>query len=118
MKHNPLTYPASAERWWRNMLASMTDYEPKTTFFSDLSIAECFGANAIKETYKDVIQQWGDDIVHITEFTMCLKHKIWQLYKVDEPIAKLYDELWRKSCDYVLNHFKGEDLAYFYKVTD
>lgn len=118
MKHNPLTYPATAERWWRNMLASMTNYEPKTTFFSDLSIAECFGVKAIIQTYNKAIRDWGNNIVYITEFTMCLNHKIWQLHEVDEPIAKLYDELWRKACDYVVNHFKGKDLVYFYKVTD
>ena len=118
MRRNPLIYPASAEQWWRNMLASMTDYEPKTTFFSDLSIAECFGANGVKQTYNKVIRDWGDNIVYITEFTMCLNHKIWQLKEADVAMAILYDELWRKACDYVTSHFKGEDLSYYYRVTD
>lgn len=118
MRHNPLTYPASAEKWWLNKIASMGGYKPQTTFFKDLSIAECFSANAVKETYKDVINHWGDDIVYMTEFTMCLNHKIWQLYKVDEPMAKLYNELWYKACNYVVKHFKGEDLAYYYEITD
>lgn len=118
MKRNPLIYPASAEAWWRRMLQSMTDYKPKTTFFSDLSIAECFGNKAIRQTYNKAIRDWGDDIIYMTEFTMCLNHKIWQLHKVDEPIARLYYELWCKACDYVTKHFKGEDLAYFYRVTD
>lgn len=118
MVRNPLIYPALAEQWWRNMLASMTDYEPKTTFFSDLSIAECFGVNAIKDTYNQVIKEWGSNIVYITEFTMCLNHKIWQLYEVDEPTAEIYDGLWRKACEYVVTHFKGEDLSYYYRITD
>lgn len=118
MKRNPLIYPASAEQWWRNMLASMTDYEPKTSFFSDLSIAECFGVDAIRQTYNKVIRDWGNDIVYITEFTMCLNHKIWQLHEVDEPTAQVYDELWRKACEFVTSHFEGEDLSYYYRVTD
>ena len=118
MNRNPLIYPASAEQWWRNMLASITDYEPKTTFFSDLSIAECFGDDAIIQTYNKVIREWGNNIIYITEFTMCLNHKIWQLHKVDEPTSILYDELWRKACNYVTSHFKGEDLSYYYRVTD
>lgn len=118
MNRNPFTYPASAEHWWRNMLSSMTDYEPKTTFFNDLSIAECFGVNAIRQTYNKVIRDWGNDIIYMTEFTMCLNHKIWQLYEVDEPTAQVYDELWRKACEFVTSHFKGEDLSYYYRVTD
>lgn len=118
MLRNPLRYPLSAEMWWRNMLAEMSGYEPKTTFFSDLSIAECFGIKAIKDTYEKVIKEWGKDIVYMTEFTMCLNHKIWQLYEVDEPCARVYDELWRNACQYVATHFKGEDLTYFYEITD
>ena len=118
MNRHPLIYPASAEQWCRNMLASITDYKPKTTFFSDLSIAECFGVNAVKDTYKQVIKSWGKNIIYMTEFTMCLNHKIWQLNKIDRPMAEVYDELWRKACDYVTSHFKGEDLSYYYRVTD
>ena len=118
MKRNPFTYPASAENWWRNFMSQMTDYTPKTTFFSDLSIAECFGIGAIKETYNRVIKEWGNNIVYITEFTLCLNHKIWQLHEVDNDTARVYDDLWRKACDYVTSHFKGEDLSYFYRITD
>ena len=118
MLRNPLRYPSSAEMWWRNMLAEMSGYEPKTTFFNDLSIAECFGIKAINDTYNKVIKEWGNNIVYMTEFTMCLNHKIWQLYEVDEPCVKLYDELWRKACEYVETHFKGKDLSYFYEITD
>ena len=118
MVRNPLTYPVSAEQWWRNNLEQMSGYEPKTTFFADLSIAECFGIKAIKDTYNQVIEEWGKNIVYMTEFTMCLNHKIWQLYKIDEVCARVYDELWRKACKYVETHFKGEDLSYYYEVTD
>lgn len=118
MTRNPFTYPASAEMWWRNNMLVMTDYTPKTTFFNDLSVAECFGVKAIKDTYKRVVKEWGKNIVYMTEFTMCLNHKIWQLNEVDKPTAIVYDELWRKACEYVTTHFKGEDLSYYYRVTD
>lgn len=118
MRRNPLKYGASSEQWWRNVLADMSGYEPKTTFFSDLSIAECFGHKAIQETYDRVLKEYKTDIVYITEFVMCLNHKIWQLHKLDEPTAKLYDNLWRNSVDFVYKNFKGEDLTYYFSITD
>ena len=118
MKRNPFTYPVSAELWWKNMLSEMTNYEPKTTFFADLSIAECFGEQAIRDTYSSVIKEWGNDIEYITEFVMCLNHKIWQLYEVDDKTARLFDELWRNGVEFVNTHFEGDDLLYYYRVTD
>lgn len=118
MKRNPFSYPAIAESMWQKMLKETTNYKPKTTFFNDLSVAECFGVNAVKDTYKRVIKSWGENIIYMTEFTMCLNHKIWQLYEIDRPMAEVYDELWRKSCEFVETHFSGKDLSYYYEVTD
>ena len=52
-----LVYAKNCEMWWLNFLSNITDYKPKTTFFSDLSIAEYFGINAILhvDTYADYI---------------------------------------------------------------
>ena len=115
---NVFQYANKCESWWKAMLSEMTDYQPFTTFFSDLSIAEFYGVNSIKDTYKNVIHSWGKDIKYITEFCMCLNHKIWQLYEQNEHIAKVYDELWRECCEYIENNFEGEDLSYFYRITD
>ena len=118
MKRNPFTYPAQAEHQWRAMLADMSGYTPMTTFFADLSIAECFGAKAIRETYDRVLVEWKSDIKYITEFVLCLNHKIWMLYEVDEPIARVYDELWKKAVQFVYDNYEGDDLSYYFQVTD
>ena len=118
MRRNPFTYPLSAEMWWKNMLSEMSGYQPMTTFFADLSIAECFGESAIRETYDRVVKEWGDNIEYMTEFVLCLNHKIWQLYEVDESTARVFDELWRMGAEFVVTHFEGEDLSYYYRVTD
>ena len=118
MRRNPFKYAASSEQWWRNALLSMSGYEPKTTFFSDLSIAECFGHNAIQDTYNKVLKTYKDDIIYITEFVMCLNHKIWQLYEIDTPTAKVYDTLWKSSVNFVYDNFKGKDLEYYFEITD
>ena len=118
MRRNPLAYGASSEQWWKDSILSMSGYEPKTTFFGDLSIAECFGHKAIQETYDRVLKEYKNNIIYITEFVMCLNHKIWQLYQLDEPTAKVYDRLWKSSVEFVYDNFKGEDLTYYFEITD
>jgi hypothetical protein len=112
-----MKYVKTSEQWWRGLLAQI-GYEPNTTFFTDLSIADCFGEPIIRSTYNKVLEEWGDNIVYMTEFVLCLNHKIWQLYKVNEPLAKVYNELWEDCTTFVEEHFEGEDLSYFYHTID
>lgn len=118
MTRNPFTYPAMAECQWREMLAELTGYTPITTFFADLSIAECFGEKAIRDTYNKVLVEWKHDIKYITEFVLCLNHKILMLYEVDEPTARVYDELWQSAVEFVYDNYEGDDLSYYFQVTD
>lgn len=118
MRSNPFKYSASSEKWWKNNIENLTSYKPITTFYSDLSIAECFGHKAIKDTYKKVLKSWGKNIQYITEFVMCLNYKIWQLKDLDDETALLYEDLWWESKSYVEKHFKGEELSYYYKTID
>ena len=92
----------------------------KTTFFADLSIAECCdGANGVKDTYKRVIKAWLDDVEYMSEFVVALNQKIWQHHDTNnDNIAKVYDELWRKADNYCREHFKGEELSKYYAYID
>ena len=49
---------------------------------------------------------------------MVLNHKIWQHHKTDEPTAKVYEELWNKADRFACNYLKGEELDYYYRITD
>lgn len=102
---------------WTEYMASL-GYEVKTTFWQDFSIAERFGANAIKETYERVYNEWKNDVVYWTELVMVLNHKIWEFYEHDQKIAKVYNTLWLTADEYALNTFKGEDLDYFLSTVD
>lgn len=101
------------------------DYECKTTFWQDFTIAEHFGITAIIETCVRAIAEWHNDAVYLTELVMVLNHKIWQWYDGDNSnngmhteIARVYSQLWEKAAQYAETHLKGEDLAYYYRVTD
>lgn len=89
------------------------------TFWQDFTIADHFGINAIKDTYKRAFKEWSDDYKMLTALVMVLNHKIWQHYREkNETYSKLYNDLWQKANDYAVTHLKDDALAYFYEVTD
>jgi len=55
----------------------LLDYERQTTFWEGFSIAERFGAEAIRDTYKRARAEWINDKVYGTELSMVLDHKCW-----------------------------------------
>ena len=93
-------------------------YIPKTTFWMDFSIADKFGAKAVRDTYNRAVEGWRDNIVYLTELVMVLNHKIWQHYETDEELAREYDELWRGLDGWCVENLTGEDADYFYRITD
>jgi hypothetical protein len=90
-----------------------------TTFWSDFSIADSFGVDAIKDTFNRAFAEWKDDYLYLTALVVVLNHKIWQHHDAgNEAYARLYDELWNKAQDYGYDHLKGEEFEYFWSVLD
>lgn len=89
------------------------------TFWMDFTIADAFGVNAIKDTFKRAFKEWKSDYKMLTALVMTLNLKIWQHYEYhNDNVAKLYDSLWRQAEDYALTNLKGEELDYYYETTD
>lgn len=99
-------------------IEAMTGYKPITTFYMDFSIAEPFGAKAVKETYELAMESWASDYKYLTELVMALNWKIFEHYGNNDKLAKLYNDLWAKADRYATSHLKGEELKYFYRTTD
>lgn len=99
-------------------IQEMTGYEPKTTFWMDFSIADQFGLEAVQDTFNRAFKGWKNNYVYLTEFVLVLNHKIWQHYETNEPLARLYDKLWRKADEWACKHLKGEEAEYYYRVLD
>lgn len=95
-----------------------TGYEPKTTFWDDFTIADKFGIDSVKDTYKRAFNEWKDNYIYLTELVMVLNHKIWQHYESNEVLGRLYNDLWREADEYGCNNLKGDELEYFYKTLD
>ena len=97
----------------------MYDYEFKTTFWMDFSIADAFGMDAIADTFDRAFEEWKDNYVYLTELVIVTNWKLWQHYNAgDEAVARLYDSLWKKADAYAVNTLEGEELSYFFRVTD
>lgn len=100
-------------------IEAMTGYKPITTFYEDFSIADAFGAKAVRDTYRNGLETAKFmGYKELTEFVMALNWKIWEHYEDNLPLARLYDELWRKADLYATENLKGEELEYFYRTTD
>ena len=93
--------------------------EFKTTFWMDFSIADRFGENAIKDTYKRAFKEWKGNHEYLTELVIVLNHKIWQWWeKGYDKYSRLYDGLWREAHQYALDNLKGKEFEYYFQMTD
>ncbi len=106
---------------YREYCKAELGYECITTYWEDFSIAEKFGINAVKDTFKRALL--NTDYKMMTELVMVLNHKLWKWYKEEQNgwpfgFAELYDELYRKCDEICCNTFNKEQLAYYYRVTD
>lgn len=89
------------------------------TFFMDFSIADVFGANAVKDTFNRAFKEWKDNYKMLTALVITLNHKIWQHYEAENnELALVYDELWKKADQYAFDTLKDDELEYFIEVTD
>ena len=102
-------------------LSNFTDYRSKTTFWDDFSIADQFEdvePGAVERTYRSAMHHWSSDCEYLTELVMVLNHKMWQWYEHDDELADIYNRLWVEAVDYAMTHLKGDELKYYYRVTD
>ena len=89
------------------------------TFFMDFSIADVFGANAVKDTFNRAFKEWKDNYKMLTALVITLNHKIWQHYEAENnELALVYDKLWKEADQYAFDTLKDDELKYFIEVTD
>ena len=93
-------------------------YEMQTTFLQDFAIADRFGISAVKDTYKRAFNEWKNNYIQLTELVIALNLGIWKLYGKNDALAKVYNDLWEEADEYACTHLKGEELSFFYRVTD
>jgi hypothetical protein len=117
--NNVLRYAANEQAMFT---AQMKDngYETKTTFYSDLAIAEiCGGKDAILDTYNRVCKEWINNVTYFTEFTMALNIHSWACaYRKQTELGKLYAELYYKAYDLACETYNEKEMSYFFNTLD
>lgn len=95
-------------------------YEMMTTFWSDFSIADAFGTDAIRDTYSKCVKEFRNDYKYLTELVMVLNWKMFQWHRKDENGEewKIYLELYEELDSWCMDNLKGIELQYFIKTTD
>ena len=99
-------------------IEELTGYTPKTTFYTDFSIADQYGIPEIKDTYERAFSSWKSSHIYLTELVMVLNWKIWEWYRKNKAVAKTYNKLWEKAKKYAENNLKGDELVYYYRTVD
>lgn len=95
------------------------EYEYKTTFWNDFTIADKFGLDAIQDTFNRAFNEWKTDYVYLTDLVMVLNHKLWEHYEAgNNDFAVLYDKLWKEADEYACENLKGKEAEYYFNVTD
>ena len=124
---NQFTYSAGIEAWCKDFYYNASGNKLKYTFCSDFAIADWYGEDAVMETFKQVINSWGDDYKAFTEIAIALNLLSWandQLINqgvVDrEKWVNLYSDLYYDARDEFYTKYKGNDEAteYFFQMTD
>lgn len=94
-------YAHAIERTFERYFPSIgSDYKRKTTFASDFAIAECYGDNAIKDTFRRASREWMDNRDFATELALVLNWFSWFWYDNGEPaLSTLYADLFYKFKD-------------------
>ena len=94
------------------------NYELLTTFWDDFSIADRFGVSAVRDTFNRAFAEWKEDYQYLTELILVLNHKIWQHYEKRPELVALYQSFWEQADRYAVEHLQGDELSYYYRVTD
>lgn len=100
-------------------IEAITGYKPITTFYQDFSIADRFGTDAVKDTYKNAVKE-AETFGHkyLTELVIVLNWKIFEHHNRNDELAELYNDLWEQLSEYALDTLKGTELEYYLDTTD
>lgn len=93
-------------------------YKTKTTFWEDFSVADAFGADAIRDTFNRSFRDWKNNLEYITELAMVMSWKSCSYYNKNDEYMNLYSDLYHKVDGWCMNNLKGNDLSYYLDTTD
>ena len=124
---NPFTYAAGIENWCKDFYYNASGNKLNYTFCADFAIADWIGEDAVRETFKRVIESWGDDYKAFTEIALDINLLSWANYQLiqqgitdREKWVEFYSELYYDARDEFYTRYDGNDEAtdYFFEMAD
>lgn len=99
------------------------------TFQQDFQIAEMFGVEHIKDTYRRAFGEWKKDIRYLTALALTMNSRGWAWHNENNKLADLYFDYWReldryildgeeKDEDYIYKNFTPDEVSYFVRAVD
>lgn len=93
-------------------------YTMETTFFMDFHIAEVFGTEAVKDTFNRAFQAYKNNYIYLTELAIVMSNQSIVWYEKNKELSKLYTDYYYMVDEYCLTNLKGEELNFYFKITD
>lgn len=90
-----------------------------TTFPMDFMIAEKFGGiRAVRDTYRRAVKEWSENVRYYADLVITLSNRLWALYRTNEKLARVYEELCFEAYDKGFELFTGEDAKVYRAILD
>lgn len=93
-------------------------YKLKTTFWDDFTIADSFGEDAIKDTFKRAFNEWKHNVEYVTELAMVMSWKSCSYFRKNDELMVLYSNLYHEVDEWCMNNLHNSDLIYYIETTD
>lgn len=91
---------------------------PSNTFIQDFQIANAFGMEAVKDTYKRA-QEWRNDVGMYAALCYALNYWCWAMYEAGRRTeSKVYSDLYYHAIDWGYDNFKDNDYEMFHQLID
>lgn len=87
-------------------------------FWLEFTLAEKFGVDGIKSTFKKIFKAYRNNYVDLTELVLVLNCKNREHHQENVRFAKLYNKLYEDANDYAIQNLKHEQLDYYFKNID
>ena len=96
-----------------------SDYKALTTFFFDLSLAECYGKKVLSKTLAKILNIYKNDIKSFAELILVLNHKSWLYDSVGAySYAMMYSQLYYMVKELYFEWYEGKPKTKYNEAID
>lgn len=95
----------------------LTDFEKQ--ILTQFLIAEQTGdSDEIVGVYERFLDKFENDAENLAHLGVVVNDSCWRLAETDEPTARLYQHLWKRTNDFVFNRLSYDDQVKYANLTN